>query len=122
MKITRTFLKNLLKEAVKKEKPKESKDDACPVATVDERINSINKGKSAVNRDIAYMHPEDAEKILKKAEKEELCKNCGAFDVSKEMKNCGVEVLKGYGYCKMHDFSCHEDKTCLTWAPGGPKK
>jgi hypothetical protein len=22
----------------------------------------------------------------------------------------------------MHDFSCAAEKTCLTWAPGGPKK
>jgi len=26
------------------------------------------------------------------------------------------------GYCKMHDFSCAAEKTCLTYAPGGPKK
>ena len=114
MKITKRFIKNLIKEV--------RGDDSCPVATQEEEINTLNKGKAAVDRKIAYMHPEDAVKILELAEENKLCGNCAAFDISKKMKGCGVEVDKGFGYCKMHDFSCHKDKTCLTYAPGGPKK
>ncbi len=44
---------------------KEAKgEDTCPVATQEQEINDTNKGKAAVNRKIAYMHPEDAQKIL----------------------------------------------------------
>ena len=114
MKITRNFLKNLLRE--------EAGDDSCPVATQEEEVNSKNKGRAAVDRQIAYMHPEDAEKILALAEEEKLCGNCAAFDISAQMKDCGVKVDQGFGYCKMHDFSCAAEKTCLTWAPGGPQK
>ena len=83
--------------------------DACPVATQEEEVNSSNKAKAAVNRQIAYMHPEDAKKILELAEDEKLCGNCAAFDISAQMKDCGVEVGQGFGYCKMHDFSCAAD-------------
>ena len=114
MKITKTFLKYLIKEA--------KEENNCPKPTQDPKLNALNKGKAAVNRKIAYMHPEDAQKILEFVEEEKLCGNCAAFDISQEMIDCGVEVDKGFGYCKMHDFSCHKDKTCLTWAPGGPKK
>jgi F0F1-type ATP synthase assembly protein I len=114
MKITRTFLRYLLKEA--------KEENECPEPTQDPELNALNKGKAAVNRKIAYMHPEDAQKILEMVEEEKLCGNCAAFDISQEMIDCGVEVGKGFGYCKMHDFSCAAEKTCLTWAPGGPKK
>ena len=38
------------------------------------------------------------------------------------MKDCmPIEDVKGgLGYCWMHDFKCHEDRTCYTWAKGGP--
>lgn len=114
MKITRTFLRYILKEA--------KEENECPEPTQDPELNKLNKGKAAVNRKIAYMHPEDAQKILEMVEEEKLCGNCAAFDISQEMIDCGVEVDKGFGYCKMHDFSCAAEKTCLTWAPGGPKK
>ena len=114
MKITRTFLTYLLKEI--------KEENECPEPTQDPELNALNKGKAAVSRKIAYMHPEDAQKILEMVEEEKFCGNCAAFDVSQEMINCGVEVDKGFGYCKMHDFSCASQKTCLTWAPGGPKR
>ena len=114
MKITRTFLRYLIKE--------EKKENKCPEPTQNSELNELNKGKAAVNREIAYMHPEDAQKILEMVKKEKLCGNCAAFDISQEMIDCGVKVDEGFGYCKMHDFSCAAEKTCLTWAPGGPKK
>jgi hypothetical protein len=115
MKITRSFIKNLIKEV--------KGDDSCPIATQDEEINALNKGKAAVDRKIAYMHPEDAEKILELAEAGSFCGNCAAFDITPQMIKCGGANEEGtVGYCKMHDFSCAAEKTCLTWAPGGPKR
>ena len=115
MKVTKRFIKNLLKEA--------AGDDSCPVATQEEEINTLNKGKAAVDRKIAYMHPEDAVKILELVEENKLCGNCAAFDISSEMVDCGGANSEGtVGYCKMHDFSCAAEKTCLTYAPGGPKR
>ena len=114
MKVTRRFIRNLIKEA--------AGDDSCPVATQEQLVNSTNKGKAAVDRKIAYMHPEDAQKILDLAAEGKLCGNCAAFDISKAMIACGGANDKGtVGYCKMHDFSCAAEKTCLTYAPGGPK-
>ena len=114
MKITRSFIKNILKE--------QAGDNSCPLATQEEEVNLANKGKSAVDRKIVYMHPEDAAKILALSEEGKVCGNCAAFDISEQMKSCGVKVDQGFGYCKMHDFSCAAEKTCLTYAPGGPKK
>ena len=115
MKVTRRFIKNLIKEA--------KGDDSCPIATQEEEVNALNKGKAAVDRKIAYMHPEDAVKILELVEENKLCGNCAAFDITPQMVDCGGANSKGtVGYCKMHDFSCAAEKTCLTYAPGGPKK
>ena len=68
MKITRTFLRYLLKEA--------KEENECPEPTQDPELNALNKGKATVNRKIAYMHPEDAQKILAMVEEEKLCGNC----------------------------------------------
>ena len=115
MKITRRFIKNLIKEA--------KGDNSCPVATQEKEINISNKGNAAIDRKIAYMHPEDADKILKLSKEGSLCGNCAAFDITTEMVACGGANEEGtVGYCKMHDFSCAAGKTCLTWATGGPKR
>ena len=115
MKITRRFLKNLIKEA--------KGDDSCPIATQEKEVNALNKGNAAINRKIAYMHPEDAAKILELSKEGSLCGNCAAFDITPAMIECGGANEEGaMGFCKMHDFSCTAEKTCLTWAPGGPKR
>ena len=115
MKITKRFIINLLKEV--------KGDDTCPVATQEEEINTANKCKAAINREIAYMHPEDALKIIEMVEEDKFCGNCAAFDITPQMVDCGGANEEGtVGYCKMHDFSCAAEKTCLTWAPGGPKR
>jgi len=115
MRITRRFIQNLIKEV--------RGDDSCPVATQEKELSDFNRGVAASNRKIAYMHPEDAVKILELAEEGKLCGNCAAYDISPKMVQCGGADAAGtYGYCKMHDFSCAAEKTCLTYAPGGPKK
>ena len=115
MKITKRFIKNLLKEV--------KGDDSCPAATQDKELSNFNRGVAAQSRKIAYMHPEDALKILELAEQGKLCGNCAAYDISPKMVACdGADKEGTYGYCKMHDFSCAAEKTCLTYAPGGPKR
>jgi hypothetical protein len=114
MKITIRQLRNLIKEA--------KGVDSCPVATQDKELSDFNRGVAAQSRKVAYMHPEDAIKILELAEQGKLCGNCAAYDISPKMVACGGADEEGtYGYCKMHDFSCAAEKTCLTYAPGGPK-
>ena len=93
----------------------------CEPAVQDDELNVKNKGEAALDREIAYMHPEDAQKIVEFAEQGRLCGNCMAFDISEEMKSCGVDVESGFGYCTGYDFMCHEDKTCLSHGEGGPK-
>jgi hypothetical protein len=125
MKITRAFLRNLLKEA--------KGDKSCKRATQDSKFNSSQKMKAAKSKKIAYGEPNRPE--LKKLVKEnKLCGNCGAFDVTKKMQSCmkvkypknvsADFLIKGKkkGYCLMHDFMCSGHKTCLTWGSGGPKK
>ena len=62
-------------------------------------------------------------RAIELAEQGKLCGNCAAYDISPKMVSCGGADAEGtFGYCKMHDFSCAAEKTCLTYAPGGPKK
>lgn len=115
MKVTKRFIKNLIREM--------KGDDTCPAATQNKELSDFNRGVAASDRKIAYMHPEDAVKILELVEENKLCGNCAAYDISEKMVQCGGADAGGtYGYCKMHDFSCAAEKTCLTYAPGGPKR
>ena len=93
----------------------------CEDAIMDEKLNTRNKAKAALDQEVAYMHPEAAQKIVEFAEQGRLCGNCMAFDVSERAKSCGVDVDAGYGYCTGYDFMCHEDKTCLSHGEGGLK-
>ena len=114
MKITISYIKHLIKEV--------KGDDSCPPATQDKGLNSTNKLKAARNPKIKYGHPDKVPELKTLADAGNLCGNCAAFDISEKMIKCGGANRKGtVGYCKMHDFSCAAEKTCLTWAPGGPK-
>jgi hypothetical protein len=33
-----------------------------------------------------------------------------------------IEGPGEFGYCWMHHFKCHSQRTCTTWAAGGPIK
>ena len=115
MKLIMEGWRKFLKEAVE--------ELACPVATQDQRVNSQNKKKAADNPKIMYGHPSEVEALRSLAEQGKLCGNCAAFDVSQQMQQCGgANAEETRGYCKMHDFTCAAQKTCLTWAPGGPKR
>ena len=115
MKVTLWYIKNLIREAVS--------DKSCPAATQDEDLNRRNKIKAANNTKVMYGHPRDVPKLKKLAKENKLCGNCAAFNISKSMIMCGGASKDGKrGYCMMHEFTCAASKTCLTWAPGGPKR
>ena len=93
----------------------------CEDAITDEKLNTRNKAKAALDQEVAYMHPEAAQKIVEFAQQGRLCGNCMAFDIRDRVKECGVDVDAGHGYCTGYDFMCHKDKTCLSHGEGGPK-
>jgi len=107
---------------------------ACPLPTQDLELNTKNRN-SAIKADYIKYGPLNltdegywelaAEHWNTTVEvaKESKCKNCVAFDISKRMLDCmpGSVQNDGYlGYCWMHNFKCHSERTCYTWASGGP--
>lgn len=107
---------------------------ACPLPTQDLELNTKNRN-SAIKADYIQYGPlnlNDEEYWERAAEhwnttvdvaKESKCKNCVAFDISERMLECmpGSVQDDGYlGYCWMHSFKCHSERTCYTWAAGGP--
>ena len=109
------------------------KELACPRATQDLKLNTKNRNAAIKAEHIQYgpltiEKPGDYwEKIAEhwntdvEAAKKTNCSNCVAFDVSPRMKKC-MPLEGKLGYCWMHDFKCHKDRTCYTWAAGGPIK
>ena len=108
------------------------KELACPRATQDLKLNTKNRNAAIKAKHIQYgplnlSDEEYWEEYAKKwgptttAEeaKQSNCSNCIAFDVSPRMKKC-MPLEGDLGYCWMHDFKCHKDRTCYTWAAGGP--
>ncbi len=115
MKVTLNYIKNLLREA--------AGDKSCPAATQDKDLNRNNKIKAAKNPKIMYGYPDKVPELQSLAKKGSFCGNCAAFNISEKMIDCGAATnAGGRGYCMMHDFTCAAEKTCLTWAPGGPKR
>ena len=107
---------------------------ACPLPTQDLKLNTKNRN-SAIKADYIQYGPlnlEDEEYWERAAKhwntsvevaKKSKCKNCVAFDISERMLECmpGSVQNDGYlGYCWMHSFKCHSERTCYTWAAGGP--
>ena len=107
---------------------------ACPLPTQDLELNTKNRN-SAIEADYIQYGPlnlGDKEYWKRAAEhwnttvevaEQSKCKNCVAFDISERMLECmpGSVQNDGYlGYCWMHSFKCHSERTCYTWAAGGP--
>lgn len=106
----------------------------CPKATQDVGLNT--KNRNITRRDHSYGPlnidiPGDYwKKMAKKwkttegAAKKSNCGTCVAFDISPRMKECmpgSVSEGTGHlGYCWMHHFKCHSQRSCDTWATGGP--
>tara|TARA_R100001443_G_scaffold71639_1_gene79877 strand:- start:330 stop:737 length:408 start_codon:yes stop_codon:yes gene_type:complete len=102
----------------------------CPRATQDLKLNTENRNKAIESEHIRYgplnlsdeQYWRDAAKHWKTTvdvAKKSNCGNCIAFDISPRMKKC-MPLEGDLGYCWMHDFKCHKDRTCYTWAAGGP--
>lgn len=61
-----------------------------------------------------------------------ICGNCAFFNVTKRILECledsvadePVEQFNAgmFGYCEKWDFYCREERSCLSWASGGPIK
>ena len=107
---------------------------ACPLPTQDLELNTKNRN-SAIEADYIQYGPlnlSDEGYWERAAEhwnttvevaKESKCKNCVAFDISERMLECmpgSVQDDSYLGYCWMHSFKCHSERTCYTWAAGGP--
>ena len=106
------------------------KELSCPLATQDLKLNTKNRDAAIKDPNIKYgpLNLEDEEYWVKAAKhwntkpevaKKSKCSNCVAFDISPRMKEC-MPLEGELGYCWMHDFKCHKDRTCYTWAKGGP--
>ena len=114
-------------------------DKTCPLATRDIEINTKNRDAAIKSEtinygplnltdeqywvDLAEHWSNEKRKTTPEVAKESRCKNCAAFDISERMKECmpGEIDKDGYfGYCWMHKFKCHSERTCYTWAAGGP--
>lgn len=113
---------------------KDKQAAACPMATRDLKMNTENRNKAIKADHIKYgplnlsdgeywvrlaKHWDTSEDVARKSK----CSNCVAFDISPRMQECmpGMVQEDGYlGYCHMHKFKCHSERTCYTWAKGGP--
>ncbi len=104
----------------------------CPRATRDLELNTKNRNAAIEAEHIKYgplnlgdeQYWEDAAEhwnTTVDVAKQSNCSNCIAFDVSPRMQEC-MPLEGDLGYCWMHDFKCHKDRTCYTWAAGGPIK
>ena len=107
---------------------------SCPLPTQDLKLNTLNRNKAIQADHIQYgpLNLSDANYWVRLAKhwrttpevaKESKCGNCTAFDVSPQMQKCmpGMVQEDGVlGYCHMHHFKCHSERTCYTWAAGGP--
>ena len=129
-----------VKKKYDKKKKEEDKDlkkaMSCPVAAKNVKVNTKNRNLAIKSPEIKYGplnvdNPGDYwEKLAdhwdtsESAAKKSLCGNCVAFDISPRMDDCMPgDVSKGggrLGYCWMHHFKCHSERTCYTWAKGGP--
>ena len=105
------------------------KELSCPRATQDLKFNTKNRNMAIKDEDIKYgpINLEDDKYWIDLADhwnttpevaKQSKCSNCVAFDVSPRMKEC-MPLEGELGYCWMHHFKCHKDRTCYTWAKGG---
>tara|TARA_R100001443_G_C3334280_1_gene173032 strand:- start:14 stop:457 length:444 start_codon:yes stop_codon:yes gene_type:complete len=104
--------------------------ESCPMATRDLELNTKNRNEAIHSKHIQYgpLNLSDESYWVRAAKhwnttpevaKNSNCSNCIAFDISPRMKDC-MPLEGDLGYCWMHDFKCHKDRTCYTWAAGGP--
>jgi hypothetical protein len=140
MKITIRELRNLINRETKKViRLRMLPDDktsasSCPLPTQDLKLNTQNRNAAIEADHIEYgplnlsdesywEHLAEHWKTTVKVAKQSRCGNCAAFDISPRMDECmpgRIQKDGELGYCWMHHFKCLSNRTCYTWAAGGP--
>lgn len=124
----------------------EAASRGCPVATHDIELNLKNRQHAIdeyhygpANPDMPGTYWKDSAKrwhIDEKTAKTMKCENCGAFDVSDDMRACIEAGIRGndtaiadarapidladLGYCTFLKFKCAGSRSCSAWITGGP--
>lgn len=124
----------------------EAVEKGCPVATYDIDVNLKNRQKAIDEYHYGPANPNEPGDYWKKAAdrwnvtekivKTMLCENCGAFDVSDDMRKCIEDGIRGddtkiadarapidladLGYCTFLKFKCAGKRTCSAFIVGGP--
>ncbi len=110
------------------------KGEKCPKPTQDLKLNTKNRNKAIKADHIKYgpinltdndywVNLADHWSTSVESAKKSKCSNCAAFDVSPRMNTCmpgRIQKDGELGYCWMHHFKCHSERSCYTWAAGGP--
>tara|TARA_R110000824_G_scaffold285090_1_gene473228 strand:+ start:3322 stop:3753 length:432 start_codon:yes stop_codon:yes gene_type:complete len=120
----------------------EAKKFVCPPATQDASLNNENRQNAINEAKYGPANPgEENEKFWSfyadkwdtdiKEAKSMRCHNCSFFNVSPQMKDCMEQAIVddeyeqwdagGFGFCHKFDFMCRQERTCLSWASGGPR-
>jgi hypothetical protein len=121
----------------------EAKKLVCPAATQDSQLNNEKRQTAIDQAKYGPANPDEpnekfwdyyADRWGETEEKVKTmrCHNCSFFNVSPEMKDCIEKAVQddeyeqwnaaGFGFCHKWDFMCREERTCLSWSAGGPKK
>jgi hypothetical protein len=124
----------------------ESANKSCPVATYNLDVNLKNRQKAIDEYHYGPANPDHPEnywrdladiwKIKESTAKTMKCENCGAFDVSDDMRKCIEDGIHGednkiadarapidladLGYCTFLKFKCAGSRSCSAWITGGP--
>lgn len=124
----------------------EAVNSGCPIATHNIDVNLKNRQKAIDEYHYGPANPNEPGDYWKKAAvrwkvsekivKTMKCENCGAFDVSDDMRKCIEDGIRGddkkiadarapidladLGYCTFLKFKCAGTRTCSAWITGGP--
>ena len=124
----------------------EAAQRGCPVATADIDVNLKNRQRAIDNYHYGPANPDKPGgywkelarmwKIDERTARTMKCENCGAFDVSDDMRRCIEDGIRGddtrvadarapidladLGYCTFLKFKCAGTRSCSAWITGGP--
>lgn len=104
----------LMDDAIPVDKLVSSGDNACPVATQDEELNAKNREEAVLEAN--YRDPS----IGSAFRADDVCGSCAAYNQTQDMLACIGDDSGNTGYCQIWKFVCEAEKTCDSWAEGGP--
>jgi HK97 family phage prohead protease len=138
-------MKDVVREAISKEKMGKKAEGDCPPATQEIAVNLKNRQKAIETAGYGPLNPAEPnlEFWAKKANRwdvtaedaqKQTCGNCAAFIKTESMLDCikqglgnepgndAMDVIKAgdLGYCEAFDFKCASARTCDAWISGGP--